>query len=142
MRADRVTATIEIKVDDQGRFTYDVDGANGGESVHIFRGSTVSWISADGNFSVLFKDQTPFKDVTFGAAKGQYTPAAKVKSSAAFQGFGYSALVIKNGITWENDPEIVIDDGAKGHAPAGKKKSGAKPKKSAPKKQGAKKKSR
>ncbi len=73
MRKNTATATIEIDVDDRGHFTYDVDGAGGGEVVHILRGSTVSWTSRDVNFSVLFKDQTPFNEFSHGAAKGQYT---------------------------------------------------------------------
>ncbi|MGI8991391.1 MAG: hypothetical protein ACR2I2_17640 [Bryobacteraceae bacterium] len=146
MRKEKVTATIGIGVDDTGHFKYDVDGASGGERVRIFRGSTVNWTSADGNFSVLFKDQTPFNDFSYGAANGRHTLTAKVKSSAGFQSFKYSVMVVKNGTTWENDPEIVIDDGASPVDPdASKKKSAAKIKKSpanAPKKKGVKKKSR
>ncbi|MDQ6704810.1 MAG: hypothetical protein M3Z85_02465 [Acidobacteriota bacterium] len=103
----------------------------------------MSWTSADGNFSVLFKGKTPFKEFCYGAAKRQVTATAQVKSSAPFQGFKSSAMVIKNGTTWKNDPEIVIDDGGDpGQPPAGKKKSPAKNKKSGPKKEAAKKKSR
>lgn len=70
MRKNTATATIEIDVDDRGHFTYDVDGAGGGEVVHILRGSTVSWTSPDGNFSVLSRTRRLSASSPMGLQKG------------------------------------------------------------------------
>jgi hypothetical protein len=88
----------------------------GGNKLKVKTGEKVSWTCPDGNFSGVFKSQSPLEAAGFSGLKGK--SSGKIKATAPRKPGGdvpntypYSVTVVdqETGEACTDDPDIIID---------------------------------
>ena len=92
------------------KLTY-MDPATGASAttVKVHKGEAIHWQCAGGNFSVLFKRQSPFAETGFSARQG--TPTKDAVVTGLKGSYKYAVMVIPpNGHPIVDDPEVIVAD--------------------------------
>lgn len=78
-------------------------------TIVVRKGEAVHWQCPHGNFSVLFKAQSPFNETGFSAKQGAVTQDAVVTGLRG--SYKYAVMVIPpNGHPIVDDPEVIVGD--------------------------------
>lgn len=78
-------------------------------SIKVRTGDRVKWKCDHGNFSVLFKQHSPFSEVALHGRKGDETVEAIVKSDGGT--FHYAVTVSADHGLIVDDPEVIVNNG-------------------------------
>ncbi len=98
---------IQIKGKD---FAYAGRDGQNAATIHVRRGDHVTWLCAHGNYSVLFKQNSPFADVAVHGRRGDESVSANVVGTPG--SYHYGVTVALDGGLVVDDPEIIIDNDA------------------------------
>lgn len=100
-----------IRIEHNGReFVYTQDDTHRAANVlKVKRGDVIRWRCDHGNFSVLFKKDSPFSAIGLHGRRGQSTEDALVTGDAGHYHYAVSILH-EDGRAVIDDPEIIVDD--------------------------------
>lgn len=96
---------IGIRIDGKG-FVYSTPDDPDARKVYVNRGDQVRWNCSHGNYSVLFKDQSPFTDVGAHGRSGRDTATLEVVGKPAAYRYAVN-VALPNGLVVD-DPEIIV----------------------------------
>ena len=99
---------VAIRIDGKG-FVYSTREHPDAKSIHVHPGDLVRWGCDHGNYSILFKDRTPFGDIGAHSHKGRQTPALEIIAEPGSYKYAVN-VALPNGLVVD-DPEIIVDDG-------------------------------
>lgn len=102
------THTIGIRLDGKG-FIYSTPEHPDAKSLYVRRGDRVKWNCNHGNYSVLFKEHTPFSDIGAHGRGGSDTATLEVIGEPGRYKYAVN-VALPNGLVVD-DPEIIIGDG-------------------------------
>ena len=100
--------SVAIDVNERG-FVYTTQDDKNGVSITVRRGDRVKWNSDHGNFSVLFKANSPFADIAFHGRRGAHTIAATVVGQPGSYHYAVTVALPDGGLIVD-DPEVIIGD--------------------------------
>jgi plastocyanin len=97
---------VHINIDGTG-FLYTNPDRQNASTIVVRKGDRVKWRCDQGNFSVLFKAQSPFADIALHGRKGNETVTATVVGLPG--SYQYAVTVsLDNGLIVD-DPIVIID---------------------------------
>jgi plastocyanin len=98
--------SVTITIADKG-VIYSTPELRNAAQIYVERGDTVKWNCNHGNYTVLFKDQSPFKNIGVHARKRSETDISEVTGPPGT--YKYSVTVaLETGGLITDDPEIII----------------------------------
>ncbi len=100
---------IGIRIDDKG-FVYSTPDNPDASKVYVRKGDHVKWNCSHGNYSILFKDKSPFTDIGAHGRGGSDTPTLEVIGEPGSYKYAVN-VALPNGLVVD-DPEIIIGGGA------------------------------
>jgi plastocyanin len=92
-----------------GGFMYARPDGQNAATIVVRKGDHVTWRCDHGNYSVLFKNHSPFADVAFHGRRGNETVTALVVGEAG--SYHYAVTVALDSGLIVDDPEIIVGDG-------------------------------
>lgn len=99
---------INIQINGGGFMYAKPDGQNA-STIVVRKGDRLTWRCDHGNYSVLFKHNSPFGDVAFHGRRGNTTVEATVIGEHG--SYHYAVTVALDSGLIVDDPEIIVDDG-------------------------------
>ena len=102
---------IEIHFDDKG-FRYSKADKTDGTIINVSSGDQVKWVSHVGNYSILFKGESPFEEIAAHGRKGTETGVFIVTAKAGRYHYGVTLALPDKMIV--DDPVIIVGDGGDG----------------------------
>jgi len=99
---------VNISINGNGFLYAHPDGQNAATIV-VRKGDHVRWRCDHGNFSVLFKQHSPFADVAFHGRRGTESVTATVVGDPG--SYHYAVTVALDSGLIVDDPEIIVNDG-------------------------------
>ena len=100
---------IAIRFDGKG-FVYTTADQKDGATIAVRRGDRVKWSSDLGNYSILFKGESPFVEVATHGRKGAETDLLEIVGEPG--AYKYAVTVAHaNGLTVDDPVVIVSGDG-------------------------------
>jgi len=107
IRNEYAEHAVHIHVDGTG-FLYTRPDKQNAATIVVKKGDRVKWRCDHGNFSVLFKAESPFADIAFHGRRGTETVSATVVGNRG--SYHYAVTVsLDNGLIVD-DPVIIIGD--------------------------------
>jgi hypothetical protein len=100
---------VQININANGFMYARRDGQNA-TTIVVKKGDHVTWRCDHGNFSVLFKNRSPFADIAFHGRRGTDTYTAVVVGERG--SYHYAVTVSLDSGLIVDDPEVIVDDGA------------------------------
>jgi plastocyanin len=97
---------VHIKIDGTG-FLYTNPDQQNAATIVVRKGDHVKWRCDHGNYSVLFKADSPFGDVAFHARRGNETVTATVVGQPG--SYKYAVTVALDSGLIVDDPVVIID---------------------------------
>ena len=96
---------VGIRIDGKG-FVYSTDDNADATKLYVHPGDHVTWNCNHGNYSILFKDQSPFTDVGAHAHGGRDTATLEVTGKPGAYRYAVN-VALPNGLVVD-DPEIIV----------------------------------
>jgi hypothetical protein len=100
--------SVAIQVKERG-FSYTTPDDRNAVAIKVRKGDHVKWNSDHGNFSVLFKANSPFADIAFHGRKGANTVTATVVGEPGSYFYAVTVALPDGGLIVD-DPEIIVGD--------------------------------
>ncbi len=97
--------TVNIRIDENG-FVYTSPEHPNAYKIYVKRGDKVRWNCNLGNFSVLFKEKSPFDDIGAHGRKGFDTAVLTVIGPPGGYRYGVN-VTLPHGLVVD-DPEIIV----------------------------------
>lgn len=98
--------SVTITIADKG-VLYSTPELRNAAQIYVQKGDTVNWNCDHGNYTVLFKDQSPFENIGVHARKRIGTATSTVTGAPGT--YKYSVTVaLETGGLITDDPEIII----------------------------------
>jgi hypothetical protein len=107
-RQDPVLHSIGIQVNTNG-FSYSTPDNRDATTITVQQGHQVKWNCGHGNYSILFKGETPFADVGTHGRSGSDTAALTVVGAPGSYKYAVH-VVLPDGVVVD-DPEIIVESG-------------------------------
>ena len=99
---------VNININGNG-FLYSRHDGQNAATIVVRKGDHVMWRCDHGNFSVLFKKNSPFADVAFHGRRGNESVTATVVGEPG--SYHYAVTVALDSGLIVDDPEIIVNDG-------------------------------
>jgi hypothetical protein len=100
--------SVNIRVREQG-FAYTTPDNQDAVRIYVRKGDRVKWNSDHGNYSVLFKANSPFADIAFHGRKGAETVTATVVGREGSYHYAVTVALPEGGLIVD-DPEIIVGE--------------------------------
>ncbi len=100
--------SVGIQINGKG-FTYTTPDNRNAARIYVRRGDHVKWNCNHGNYSVLFKGETPFSEVAVHGRKNMDTPLSVVTGEPGSYHYAVTVALPDGGLIVD-DPEIIIGD--------------------------------
>lgn len=98
---------VHIEVNGQA-FTYTRKDGSNADKLIVRQGDHITWHCAHGNYSVLFKHNSPFHEIAFHGKRGDVSGSAIVVGPEG--SYHYGVTVALNGALIVDDPEVIVDN--------------------------------
>lgn len=102
------THTVSIDHDGKG-FVYSTPEHPDASVIRVYRGDHVKWHCRHGNYSILFKEHSPFADIGAHGRSGSDTVELKVIGETG--SYHYAVNVALPHALIVDDPVVIVDDG-------------------------------
>src|SRR4051812_16739859 len=91
------------------QFSYAHADGQDAASITVRRGDHVKWRCDHGNFSILFKNHSPFGEIAFHGRRGHETAEALVVGESG--SYHYAVTVSADAGLVVDDPEVIVNNG-------------------------------
>lgn len=99
---------IGIRIDGKG-FVYSTPELPDAVKIYVRKGDHVKWNCSHGNYSILFKDHTPFADIGAHGRGGSDTAILTIIGEPGSYRYAVN-VALPNGLV-ADDPEIIVGGG-------------------------------
>ena len=99
---------VSIEVDGKG-FVYTTLENPDASTIVVYQGDHVKWHCRHGNYSILFKEHSPFGDIGAHGRRGAETPPLRVIGEPGRYKYAVN-VALANGLIVD-DPIVIVDDG-------------------------------
>jgi plastocyanin len=99
---------VSVRIDGKG-FIYSTPENPNATSIVVRPGDKVKWNCGHGNYSILFKNESPFTDIGAHARGGADTEVLTIVGKAGSYKYAVN-VALPNGLVVD-DPEIIVGDG-------------------------------
>jgi hypothetical protein len=106
MTPNQSTHAIEIRHDGKA-FIYQTAEKGDGTTIRVRPGDHVKWSSHVGNYSILFKGESPFDEIAAHGRKGAETSVFKVNAKPGKYFYGVT-LAMPDASMVVDDPVIIV----------------------------------
>ena len=114
MTTAQSTHAVEIRHDGKAFVYKSKSGEKGdGTTIHVNAGDHVKWVSHVGNYSILFRGESPFDEIAAHGRKGAETNAFKVTAKDGKYYYGVTLAMPDNKMIVD-DPVIIVGSGGDG----------------------------
>jgi plastocyanin len=107
--AGRTVHTVQIDFDGKG-FLYTIAGKPGASEITVHPGDHVTWHSGVGNYTILFKNDSPFTEIAAHGRKDTRTVPLEVTGKMGTYRYAVT-VALPNGLIVDDPVIIVGNDG-------------------------------